>query len=78
MFRLPSIFVALIAALTVTGVALATPKDDWPHRNGELWLNTHDRDKGHTGTNRNDELLGGHGDDTLRGGWGHDVIWGDH
>ena len=59
-------------------VALATPKDDWPHRNGELWLNTHDRDEAHTGTRRNDELLGGHGDDTVKGGWGHDVIWGDH
>jgi Ca2+-binding RTX toxin-like protein len=30
------------------------------------------------GTERNDELLGGHGSDTIQGGPGHDVIWGDY
>src|SRR3954452_23746486 len=67
-----------IVTILVTGVALATPKDDWPKRTGELWLNTHDRDKSHTGTQKNDELLGGHGDDNLAGSEGHDVIWTDH
>jgi Ca2+-binding RTX toxin-like protein len=79
MFRPTLILVSIVTATALsTSVALATPKDDWPPRNGELWLNTHDRDKAHSGTKKNDELLGGHGDDTLKGGWGHDVIWGDH
>jgi Ca2+-binding RTX toxin-like protein len=70
----------LVTILTIafTGVALATPKDDWPRIDGELWINTHDKDASHTGTARNDELLGGHGDDRLYGGPGHDVIWTDH
>ncbi len=68
----------LAAGLLVAGVALATPKDDWPPRNGELWLNTHDRDTSKTGTAKNDELLGGHGDDVIYGAEGHDVIWLDH
>ena len=68
----------LTSAAITAAVALATPKDDWPKINGELWLNTHDRDETHTGTAKNDELLGGHGDDVLIGGEGHDVIWTDH
>lgn len=80
MLRPALILVSIVTttAFAAASVALATPKDDWPHRNGELWLNTHDRDTARTGTRKNDELLGGHGDDTLKGGWGHDVIWGDH
>ena len=31
----------------------------------------------HTGTDRNDTLLGAHGSDTISGGTGDDVIWGD-
>jgi Ca2+-binding RTX toxin-like protein len=79
MFRPTLILVSIVAigALS-TGVALATPKDDWPKINGELWLNTHDQDASHTGTAKNDELLGGHGDDRIYGGEGHDVIWTDH
>jgi hypothetical protein len=79
MVRPTLILVTIVTTgILTTGVALATPKDDWPKITGELWLNTHDRDKSHTGTARNDELLGGHGDDTLYGSQGHDVIWTDH
>jgi Ca2+-binding RTX toxin-like protein len=79
MVRPTLIFVAILTiAAVATRVALATPKDDWPRINGELWINTHDKDKRHTGTARNDELLGGHADDRIYGGRGHDVIWGDH
>ncbi len=67
-----------IATLAFTGVAWATPKDDWPEIDGELWINGDDTDETHTGTDKNDELLGGHGDDVINGGGGHDVIWGDH
>ena len=79
MMRRIVILSAIVAgALLVAGVALATPKDDWPKLDGELYINTHDKDRVHTGTPKNDELLGGHGDDTLYGGKGHDVIWADH
>jgi hypothetical protein len=79
MLRPTLILVAIITSgLLVAGVALATPKDDWPRIHGELWLNTNDRNLTHRGTLKNDELLGGHGDDVLYGGRGHDVIWTDH
>src|SRR5919108_4681059 len=70
----------LVSILTIAaaGVAYATPKDDWPKIDGELWINSDDHDTSHTGTAKNDELLGGHGDDRIDGGDGHDVIWGDH
>jgi Ca2+-binding RTX toxin-like protein len=67
-----------IATIAFTGVAWATPKDDWPKIDGELWINGDDTNESHTGTDKNDELLGGHGDDRIQGGRGHDVIWGDH
>ncbi len=44
----------------------------------ELWINSRDFDITHTGTAKNDELLGGHGADRIYGGRGADVIWGDH
>jgi Ca2+-binding RTX toxin-like protein len=79
MLRPTLILVAIVTTgILTTGVALATPKDDWPRINGELWLNTHDKDISHTGTAKNDELLGGHGDDVIYGSEGHDVIWLDH
>jgi Ca2+-binding RTX toxin-like protein len=67
-------FVTIVAA----GVAYATPKDDWPRINGELWINSDDTDETHEGGRKNDELLGGHGDDVIYGHGKHDVIWGDH
>lgn len=67
-----------ILTIAVAGVAYATPKDDWPKINGELWINTDDLDTSHAGTAKNDKLLGGHGDDRIQGRRGHDVIWGDH
>jgi Ca2+-binding RTX toxin-like protein len=79
MLRRISLFVSIltIPALAAAG-ANATPKDDWPTINGQLWLNTYDFNTAHNGTPWNDELLGGHGDDDIYGGAGHDVIWGDH
>lgn len=67
-----------IATIAFTGVAWATPKDDWPKIDGELWINSDDLDTSHAGGPKNDELLGGHGDDVIDGREGHDVIWGDH
>ena len=79
MLRPTLILVAILTCLALgAAVAAATPKDDWPNRNGVLYINTHDRDQAGGGGDRNDELLGGHGDDRLYGGTGHDVIWGDH
>jgi len=79
MLRPTLILVAIVASLALgTAVALATPKDDWPNRNGELYINGHDKDATHRTGDKNDELLGGHGDDRLYGGAGHDVIWTDH
>lgn len=50
----------------------------WPAITGVLWKvvasgGRHTR----TGTSRNDELLGHHGNDVLSGGAGRDVLWGD-
>jgi Ca2+-binding RTX toxin-like protein len=77
MIRLTFILVTSITMLAA-GVAYATPKDDWPNINGELWINSDDLDTSHDGGAKNDELLGGHGDDVIHGRGGHDVIWGDH
>jgi hypothetical protein len=77
MVRRTLILVSIFTISLVAG-AVATPKDDWPNINGELWINGDDLDTSHTGTVKNDELLGGHGDDRIKGGPGHDVIWGDH
>ena len=69
---------ATVFALGPAAAEAGVPKDDWPRINGELWINGDDHDASHSGTARNDELLGGHGDDRLHGRRGHDVIWGDH
>ena len=77
MFRRILILAAAVSLLAAA-VAYATPKDDWPLINGELWINSDDLDTSHAGGPKNDELLGGHGDDVIYGRRGHDVIWGDH
>ena len=77
MFRRILILAAAVSLLAAA-VAYATPKDDWPPINGELWINSDDLDTSHAGGPKNDELLGGHGDDVIYGRRGHDVIWGDH
>jgi Ca2+-binding RTX toxin-like protein len=77
MFRRTLILAAAVSLLAAA-VAYATPKDDWPPINGELWINSDDLDTSHAGGPKNDELLGGHGDDVIYGRRGHDVIWGDH
>ena len=73
-----TLFLATFVTIIAAGVAYATPKDDWPRINGELWINTDDLDTTHEGGPKNDELLGGHGDDVIYGRGKHDVIWGDH
>jgi Ca2+-binding RTX toxin-like protein len=77
--RIGLLVTILTSATLFVGVARAgAPKDDWPRINGELWINSDDLDISHTGTRKNDELLGGHGADRIHGGRGKDVIWGDH
>ena len=80
MVRRILILVSIVTIFSLgPGVAQAgAPKDDWPKINGELWINSDDTDETHEGTDKNDELLGGHGDDVIWGHRRHDVIWGDH
>src|SRR4051812_3611435 len=47
----------------------------WPAVTGVYWVLTDGG--GGVATDRNDELLGQHGDDHLDGGRGDDIIWGD-
>ena len=75
----PALFAAVLAALTVAGVAPAkTSHEGWPKIDGKLKINKYDADGTINGGSRNDELLGGHGNDTLNGLGGHDVLWGDY
>jgi Ca2+-binding RTX toxin-like protein len=77
--RAPAIVtLATFFALGPGAAQAGAPKDDWPRINGELWINSDDHDTSHSGTRKNDELLGGHGNDRLQGRRGHDVLWGDH
>jgi len=48
----------------------------WPAITGALLI-VDDDGRRATGSELNDELLGGHGSDTLVGGAGKDVLWGD-
>jgi hypothetical protein len=48
----------------------------WPHVTGIYWSVQYG-DQSDTGTTRNDELLGLHGNETLDGGPGRDILWGD-
>ncbi len=74
--------VSLVAAtlvLACTGVALGKASHDgWPTIDGELKMHTYDGNGHMFGTDRSDELLGGHGHDTIRGRGSADVIWGDY
>jgi hypothetical protein len=80
MIRRIGLLVAIVtsASLVASVAEAGAPKDDWPRINGELWINSQDTNTSHTGTRKNDELLGGHGADRIYGGRGADVIWGDH
>ncbi|MDX6656632.1 MAG: hypothetical protein QOH62_1425 [Solirubrobacteraceae bacterium] len=48
----------------------------WPAVTGIVWF-ANQNGSSDTGTDFNDELLGGHGNDTISGGRGRDIIWGD-
>jgi hypothetical protein len=78
LISLTAVLLACAGALAGSVAQAKTSHAGWPHIDGKLWINSHDRHAGRTGTARNDELLGGHGNDTLVGGPGADVIWGDY
>jgi Ca2+-binding RTX toxin-like protein len=71
--------VAAILVLACTGVALGKASHEgWPTIDGELKMHTYDGNGHMFGTDRSDELLGGHGHDTIRARGSADVIWGDY
>ena len=71
--------VAAILVLACTGVALGKASHKgWPEIDGKLEMHSYDGDGHMFGTDRSDELLGGHGNDTIRGRGAADVIWGDY
>ena len=67
----------LVGASVVPAFGKAS-HEGWPKIDGVLTMHSHDRDGHMSGTERSDELLGGHGDDTIEGGASADVIWGDY
>ena len=67
----------LTAAFAVPAFGKAS-HEGWPKIDGVLTMHTHDRNGHMSGTERSDELLGGHGDDTIEGHGASDVIWGDY
>src|SRR3954469_855218 len=68
----------LLAVLALGGVAQAkTSHAGWPSIDGVLKIDKQDSGFPMTGTERNDELLGGHASDEIAGGGGRDVLWGD-
>jgi Ca2+-binding RTX toxin-like protein len=72
---------ATAAALLLTTVAIApasTSHEGWPKIDGELKMHKNDQDGPINGTDKSDELLGGHGDDDIDGGEAADVLWGDY
>ena len=76
----------LVAAIAATALVLATTAaapastshEGWPEIDGVLKMHKNDESGTIEGTDRSDELLGGHGDDTLNGGPAADVLWGDY
>jgi RTX calcium-binding nonapeptide repeat (4 copies) len=77
--RLIVIGTTLLALALPAGVATAkVPQGNWPHIDGQVWVNESDHSGVHHGTDRNDKLLGGHGNDRIVGHRGSDVIWGDY
>ena len=70
---------ALALALAAGGVAQAkTSHAGWPSIDGVLKIDKSDSGFPMSGTERNDELLGGHASDDISGGGGRDVLWGDY
>ena len=66
-----------IALFTVTGLVYGDASHDgWPDT---VTYKSHPDDQNGVirGTNRSDELLGGHGNDTIYGRGAADVLWGD-
>jgi hypothetical protein len=68
---------ALVLATTAAAPA-STSHAGWPEIDGVLKMHKQDESGTIEGTDRSDELLGGHGDDTLNGGPAADVLWGDY
>ena len=72
------LFALTVALLGSTSAALgAVDHRYWPRIDG-VHKQAHTRSATFEGTDRSDELLGGHGSDRLRGHAGSDVLWGDH
>lgn len=70
---------ALTLVLATAAVAPAgTSHEGWPKIDGELKMHKQDQDGPIAGTDKSDELLGGHGDDVIDGGAAADVLWGDY
>ncbi len=69
---------ALVVALSVVPAFGKASHKGWPSIDGVLTMHSTDRDGHMSGTERSDELLGGHGDDTIEGHGSADVIWGDY
>jgi Ca2+-binding RTX toxin-like protein len=69
---------ALLVALSVVPAFGKASHKGWPRIDGVLTMHSTDRDGHMSGTERSDELLGGHGDDTIYGHGDRDVIWGDY
>jgi Ca2+-binding RTX toxin-like protein len=76
---LPVFLLLLLGAAAVAGVAGAkTSHAGWPKIDGILKMHKADESSAMQGTDRNDELLGGHGNDTITAGDVGDVMWGDY
>lgn len=81
MRRLPALAAAAALLTTAATAAVAPAKtshEGWPKIDGILKMHKQDESAAIRGTERSDELLGGHGNDTLYGREAADVLWGDY
>jgi Ca2+-binding RTX toxin-like protein len=79
--RRPIIVAATTLAALLAGAAVApanTSHEGWPEIDGVLKMHKQDQSSAIRGTDKSDELLGGHGNDTLYGRGAADVLWGDY
>ena len=64
--------------LTAALAPAKTSHEGWPKIDGVLKMHKKDQSSAIRGTEKSDELLGGHGNDTLYGRGAADVLWGDY
>ena len=60
-----TLILVTVFTIGVAGVARATPKDEWPRLNSELWINSDDLDASHAGTHSNSVIPDGPETSTL-------------